>query len=669
MKPWKLALFLVACTLSLSSIAHAAPDWTAPTPEELSMKSEPKAPGAVAIYLDREETDSGLKYLNTVLIHRRIKILKEAGKDAYGNLKIQYASDWEGIYDFQGRTIHSDGTVIPFQGNGLDQVEVNANGEHVREKVYAMPDVQVGSILEFQFTVSYVNDLIMAPTWYLQSNLFTRRIHNEFIPFRMSATRFLLDPYGNVMAMLAYTSVLPDGVRPQKLTHATIGNEGGDVAGVWTLDMQDVPPLPHAAHLPPIDGLSYRVQFFYSSSGSPQEFWKDEGKYWSKSVNKFAKPGSQVQAAVASWKQGSQEQTLRAIYAAVMQVQNTRYLHDGSVSAAEQQSPSKSSDDVWTRKRGTPQQITRLFVAMSRAAGMQAYVMDVANRDKDIFSASDLSMQQLNGEVAIVKVNGQEQYFDPGALYCPYGQLEWVHTLAGGLRQTDSGTALAQTPGISYKDTSTQRTASLWLATNGTVNGTVQLVFRGQQAIHIRDQVADKDDAGATKDYEELLRSMVPKGMTVHLTNVANAKDGEQPLILEYRISGPVATVLSNRLLVPSQLFRAQAKQVFVSPVRKVGVYFHYPYTMVDQVELKLPTSVKVESLPKDVDATDPQVAVYQTKTVQTGNTVTFQRMMVLASIYIDTKDYAQLRNFYSQVNTGDTSSAIFQVVPTAAAQ
>ncbi len=633
------------------------------------MTAEPKAPGAIAIYLDREETDSGLKYLNTIVFHRRIKILTEAGKDVYGNLKIDYASHWQEIDNFEGRTIHKDGTVIPFQGNGLDQMEVNANGERIRKKVFVMPDVQVGSILEYRFTVSYEDGLVLEPAWYVQSELFTRKIHNDFIPIQMSATRYVQDQYGNDLGMLDYTSVLPDGVRPLKVTQATIGNEGGTVAGIWTLDMQDVPPLPHAAHLPPIHGLSYRVQFFYSSAASQQEFWKNEGKYWSKDVNKIAKPGPQVKEAVAKLKQGSEEQTLRGIYAAVMQIENTKYLHAGSVSAAEQQSPSKSSDDIWTRKRGTPRQITRLFVAMARAAGMQAYVMDVANRNKDIFSASYLSMQQLGGEIAIVKVNGQEQYFDPGALYCPYGQLAWEHTLAGGLRQTDSGTALAQTPGISYKDTSTQRTASLWLANNGTVNGTVQLVYRGQQALWLRQRDADRDFAGATKNYEDLLRAMLPKGMTVRLTNAANAKDGEQPLILEYRISGPVATVMSNRLLVPSQLFRAQAKQVFVAPERKVAVYFHYPYTMVDQVELKLPTSVQVESLPKDESATDPQVAVYQTKTVQTGNTVTFQRMMVLASIYINAKDYTQLHNFYSQVSVGDTSSAIFQVAPVAAAQ
>jgi hypothetical protein len=233
MSHWKFRVLVLACFFSAPTFAHAAPNWQAPTPEELSMTAEPKAPGAIAIYLDREETDSGLKYLNTIVFHRRIKILTEAGKDVYGNLKIDYASHWQEIDNFEGRTIHKDGTVIPFQGNGLDQMEVNANGERIRKKVFVMPDVQVGSILEYQFTVSYEDGLVLEPDWYVQSELFTRKIHNEFIPIQMSTTRYVQDQYGNDLGMLAYTSVLPDGVRPLKGTQATIGNEGGTVALVY----------------------------------------------------------------------------------------------------------------------------------------------------------------------------------------------------------------------------------------------------------------------------------------------------------------------------------------------------------------------------------------------------------------------------------------------------
>src|SRR6266568_4784059 len=50
-----------------------------PTKEELSMTSDPKAPGASAVYLYREETADDPHHFSTV--YARVKILTEAGKE------------------------------------------------------------------------------------------------------------------------------------------------------------------------------------------------------------------------------------------------------------------------------------------------------------------------------------------------------------------------------------------------------------------------------------------------------------------------------------------------------------------------------------------------------------------------------------------------------------
>jgi hypothetical protein len=50
-----------------------------PTPEELKMTSDPKAPGAPAVYLYREEITEGANGLST--IYARIKVLTEKGKE------------------------------------------------------------------------------------------------------------------------------------------------------------------------------------------------------------------------------------------------------------------------------------------------------------------------------------------------------------------------------------------------------------------------------------------------------------------------------------------------------------------------------------------------------------------------------------------------------------
>ena len=70
-----------ACLLAVGtipSVAHA--QFPPVSREELTMTSDPKAPGAAAVYLYREETEDDPHAFRT--IYARIKVLTEAGKSA-----------------------------------------------------------------------------------------------------------------------------------------------------------------------------------------------------------------------------------------------------------------------------------------------------------------------------------------------------------------------------------------------------------------------------------------------------------------------------------------------------------------------------------------------------------------------------------------------------------
>ncbi len=627
------------------------------------MKGDVAAPGAVAIILDYEESDDD--NTNVTDIHERIKILTEDGKK-YGDITIPYAGRLASIVGFRGRTIHSDGTVLPYQGKGLNERVTKEKGWSYNKKIYAMPDVQAGSIVEYSYSIVYGDQRVMAAQWYVQSELFTRKAHYRFVPFYMNGRAVsVVNSHGQNVYNVTYSAALPKGVAPvaaqEPVSAAEMElNSGNPTRLTWVLDIANIPALPKASHLPPVKATEYRVLFYYTSYKTADEFWKKEGPFWSKDVNAFAMPGAEVKLAALNLATGTDDQKLHAVYAAVMQLQNTDFLQAGDVSAAEDKTPAKNSDDVWTRKRGSANQLTGLFVAMARAAGMKAYVGEVTPRDQNLFETNYLNMDQLTDEIAIVEVEGKEHFFDPGSLYCPYGVLAWKHSSTGGIRQKQSGTEVIETPPLGYKDSQSQRTASLWLAEDGSMRGTVQLVYRGQAALELRQQEADKDLAGASKDFEDMLQSMLPGGSSVRLTNLSSWKDGEQPLVLEYWIQGPFATAQSKHLLVPSQLFVVNQQQPFLAAERKYPVYFHYPFMLVDQVELTLPDTVTVNELPKHQSASDPTVAIYQSTADQTGKKVTFGRQLALAQIFVDPKNYAPLQNFYNQVHNDDTTPAIF---------
>ncbi|MEO6817039.1 MAG: hypothetical protein ABI177_10075 [Edaphobacter sp.] len=67
-----------AALLILSSPLARAEKWMTPTPEELSMTSQPEVPGAAAVYLYREQITEDS--LHSMHVYERLKVLTEGGK-------------------------------------------------------------------------------------------------------------------------------------------------------------------------------------------------------------------------------------------------------------------------------------------------------------------------------------------------------------------------------------------------------------------------------------------------------------------------------------------------------------------------------------------------------------------------------------------------------------
>src|SRR5271156_1371983 len=145
-------LSLLSALISLTAAARADQQWTPPTPEELSMTAQPEVPGAAAVYLFREETTEDDLHMFSIYV--RLKVLTEGGKE-HANVELGYASFDSGsgtsITDIAGRTIHPDGTIIPFTGKPYEKLIEKTQGVKVMSKVFTLPDVEVGSIIEYRY--------------------------------------------------------------------------------------------------------------------------------------------------------------------------------------------------------------------------------------------------------------------------------------------------------------------------------------------------------------------------------------------------------------------------------------------------------------------------------------------------------------------------------------
>jgi len=650
---------LLCVCLGLPSIARAD-QWTAPTQEELSMTSQPEVPGAAAVYLYREEiTDDNLHMWS---VYVRLKVLTEEGRK-YANVELGSIAHQGGggfsIGDISGRTIHSDGTIIPFTGKPYQKVVEKTHDDKYMETVFTLPDVEVGSIIEYRFARRTDDDYFLSPRWYIQSNLFTRKAHYLWKPTNKQLVTS--GERGQMTNSIAWFRSLPDGAELQQIHLPTSSIEGARM--LFELNVKDIPPSPDEEYMPPMQGFSYRVLFFYSPYRSGDEFWKNEGKYWSKKQQKFIGPNSKVTVEVHTLiaPNDTQDQKLRKIYAAVMQLENTNYTR--AHSSAEEKSDGlgeiHSTDDILERKRGSADQLTELFVAMARAAGMKAYLMYVTNRDRNIFTQAYMSMDQLDDYIAIVNVDGKEMYFDPGSRYCPYGHLEWKHTGAGGLREVEGGTALGETPTESYKGADIQRVANLKMDRTGVVTGRVTMTYMGPWALEWRHRALAGDSESMNRELRTSVEHLLPGGMEVKVLSVEKLEEYEQPLVVNLEVKGAIGSSTGKRLLIPVDLFEVNTKATFPHEKRDVPIYFHYAYLTQDAIRINLPEGLKVESLPAGDKFNFQNFAAYKLTTESTAANFTTRRDFVLGQILYFAKEYPDLRSFYNKVQTKDQESIV----------
>lgn len=647
-----------------------ADQWTTPTKEELAMTSQEGYPGIAGVYLNREEITEDKLHMWSVYV--RLKILTEKGKD-YANVELKYGSSNSGggytVNDISGRTIHPDGTTIPFTGKPYEKLIEKTQGYEgykYMAKVFTMPDVEVGSIIEYRYSLRYDDNYYISPDWFIQSDLYLRKGHYVWKP----TSKQLVSRRGGreqITNSIGWFPILPPDAKVQQVRLPPVSPDP-DGQLVLSLDVHNVPPAPYEEHMPPISSFTYRVLFYYTPYRSSDEFWQSEGKYWSKERDKFIGPGPKVTNAAHEFTTSSDtpEQKLRKLYAAVMQLENTDFTreHERAEDKAAGLHEIHNTDDILDRKRGTSDQLAELFVAMARAAGMKAYLFAVTNRDRSLFTNAYLNMSQLDDYIAVVNVDGKELFFDPGSRFCPYGHLDWKHTFAGGIRQVENGTAIASSPGEPYTFSRTQRIAELKMDEHGEVTGIVKMTYMGAPALAWRHRSLRGDEESFRRELHANLEHLLPGGMDIKVTNISQLENYEQPLTVEYNIKGPIGSPTGKRLFVPADIFVSNAKPVFPHEKRELAVYFDYPHMVQDAIRIHLPLSIKAESIPAPDKQMFEKYAVYTLSNEQKPDSVTIRRNFSLGDLLFETKEYPALRSFYSKVESKDQENIVLTNSP-----
>ena len=643
----RLLIFLAVLSLVTASPALLHAQFQEPSKEELEMTADSKAPGADAVYFYREETtDDALHYHG---YYERIKVLTEKGKEQ-ATIRIPYERGEFKVTDIKGRTIHSDGTIIPLTTKPSDLMEFKTKTFQINQMVFTLPNVEVGSILEYRLQIRYDDNWVSAPTWDIQQPFFVHKAHYFFNP---SKSGYISDSRGRNLDRLMYsTSMGPEQTVVQ------------DPLRHFTVDLTDIPPTPGEDWMPPLNTIKWRLVFYYTYASSGSEFWKSESKQWAKNTERFTNPSGQLKKAVSEIVSpgDSEEQKARKIYAAVMKLDNTRFTRQKSEAErkAQKLKAIKDAEDVWNQKSGSDDDIALLYVALGRAAGLKAWPMQVVDRSHAFFDGRFLSIGQLDDYIAIVEIGGKDIYLDPGQKMCPFGEMNWKHTIASGFRLSEKGANPETTPAGTYKTAVVNRVADLNVDADGSVKGSVRIVMKGPDALYWRQLALENDPEEVKKQFKESIRDDVPDGVQVDFDHFISLDDYDANLMAVVKVSGNLGTAVGKRFILPGLFFESRAKHPFVAQDKRIApIDVHYSKMMEDEVIYHLPPGFTVEGAPQPTSAAWPDHAILKIASHTTPDGADVQRTLVYNFTLLGATDYPNLHDFYQKVSTADQQQIV----------
>jgi hypothetical protein len=658
-------LLVLSFFVSLSSFAQKE-DWLPVTPQDLQYKEVPGNKGASAVRLYYAQ------YINdntaSCFFYQRIKILNEKALNpdergkTYADVEIPILTigDFvEDIIDLKARTIKPDGSIVEFTGKPFEKVVFKGRGVKSSVKAFSMPQVSVGSIIEYKYRATLVLPaftFIKIPVrnaWEIQSELFTVKESLYYQP-----------DVGATFQSSTKPMLVAGGERISDVT-MNLKEKPKKVGSDSQMELTNIPAFEPEEFMPPENNFKPSVTFFTGSKGKIDidKEWQDIGKDFYESYERFMASNRGVKEAATQAANNETEtgMKLHKIYDRVQQVRNLSFerFRTKEERKAENLQKNIGVGDVLAHGYGTNEEITLLFVAMARAAGFDASPVMVSDRRRRFFVRDWTSWQQIDNLIVAVNLNGKDLYLEPGTRFCPYGVVRWNHTVTEGLKLDRKGGTFVKAPPLTYDKSVTRRTANMSLDQDGTLKGDVVVEFEGAEALEHRLDARDSDEAGRKKDIEDELKQWLPTGAVVKMTLAQGWETTDGPLVARFNVEVPsYATLAGKRLLIPAFLFQSRENRAFAHAQRKYPLYFPYPFTESDAVTIKVPSGFTPESIPAAEDA-KLGYARYQNVSNFDGIQLVSQRQLAFNGIYFDLDKYSELKSFFGKVQAGDEQQAV----------
>jgi hypothetical protein len=623
----KLFCLLTAALCFNYSIAQSEiPEFGIFSSEEQNLKTVDFDKDADAVVLFDVATANYNDQHNLVLNRRiRIKILKEKGI-RYGDIEIPFYSkdNFEYISNVEGIVQNFDEKGV--QQSRLKRADIYEQKMDSRISVmkFALPQVKVGSILEYSY-VSTCEHYGGLRDWEFQAE----------IPTLYSSMLLYIVPNTEFQYVVHKADDLPIQISPDKS------------AGKVTFTMKNIAGLRDEPFMDARRDYIQRVEFqlaaYSTSYGGKVSYlntWKDVSKelmtepYFGRQLDK---------------KYSAADEAVLKINSLASPAEKMKYAHQYvrrsfSWNGHNSFHAEDGLKTVWETRKGTSGEINLALINLLKTCGLEVYPLLVSERNHGKINTTYPILDQFNKTVAYVVIGDEKYVLDATDQYTPVTLIPFnlLNTTAF-LVDTKKGSI------IELKDETKTHWNMVNIRSSISESGTVS----GNTTVQSNDYARIERLKSAKQSLEKFRTNYFANNNTsirIDSFEVNNTDNDSLSLDQQFNFSMP-ASSSGNYKLVNLNLFSNFQKNPFISDNRFSNINFGSRYLTDIHETFTLPSSLKAESLPKNITMVTPDKSFALTRHIDyKDNTVDVAFSIQINKPVFAADEYPMVQEYYKKM-------------------
>lgn len=629
--------FAIIALLFISLVCNAQKDpfkFGEIPPEDLQMTAYPEDSTAEAVMLFDFGNAHPVSDYDAINMdrHVRMKILKLGGLE-YANVSLilfRFSGNEDVIQNLKASTFNLDNGKVVETKMTKESVFKTKINKNTSKFTFTLPQVRVGSIIEFTYTLSS-GTAINFPSWQFQRTIPVR--HSEY---------WVLMPRKGTYPYYLGGKVMPVESPPFELTAYGYWMK----AHQWTAD--NVPAFKDEPYMPHSNRYMGHINFIRSSG--PWFLYNQELL----DHPEFGKAPAQaafLDPIVSALIKGVPD-TLKRVSLICDYVKK-----EFTWTGVEDMFPDPLKE-VFEKKKGSSADLNMLLCAMLLKAGIPTEWVLLSTKDHGQVEKDFAVWSQLNYMICMARIKDRGYLLDATEKLLPFDVLPLRCLNGEGLiiSATDHGWVRIG----SRAKAKTNITSTMTMTEDGQLKGNLQFTFDGYDAFAHRSFLKSNDSTAFHKMMHE------KKLWQVESSGIQNIQDTNKPLRYNNRIMLADHITTGNDLIYFNPyITNRMENNPYPQENREYPI--EYP-TAIDKsysIQLTLPPGYVPEEIPRNLNLGLPNNAgrfLYNVSIV--GNTISVTSIFQINKTSFDPEEYLHLREFYGQVIAKQAEQIVLKKKP-----